>query len=151
MRLGIITFNEDAVPPFTPRLARLGKKFMKFKYKSQHDKNIGSSPITLLLFQQARRVNNTSKLSCFVVLALGCSSFPVAGVGLVEASTATCGASVSNKIGWDSGGEPLRGAETPPRSSSESLPSVLPTTVTKPSTLEQRWMKIPTISYIQSV
>lgn len=80
---------------------------------------------------------HTSKLSCFVVLALGCSSFPVAGVGLVEASTAICGVSVSNRIGWDSGGEPLRGAETPPRSSSESLASVLPTVTERSLNFQQ--------------
>lgn len=75
----------------------------------------------------------TSKLSCFVVPQVGCSSLPVGPAGTLVLSAATCGDSTGEiKIGCDSvvgGDETLQVAGTPVSNSSESLPSVLvPTT-----------------------
>jgi len=75
----------------------------------------------------------TSKLSCFVVPQVGCSSLPVGPAGTLELSAATCGDSTGEiKIGCDSvvgGDETLQVVGTPVSNSSESLPSVLvPTT-----------------------
>lgn len=78
----------------------------------------------------------TSKLSCFVVPQVGCSSLPVGPAGTLGPSAATCGDSAGViKIGCDSvvgGGETLQVVGTPVSNSSESLPSVLvPTTERK--------------------
>lgn len=76
----------------------------------------------------------TSKLSCFVVPQVGCSSLPVGpAAGTLGPSTATCGGSAGEiKVGCDSvvgGDEMLQVVGTPVSNSSESLPSVLvPTT-----------------------
>lgn len=75
----------------------------------------------------------TSKLSCFVVPQVGCSSLPVDPTGTLELSAAICGDSTGEiKIGCGSvvgGAETLQVVGTPVSNSSESLPSVLvPTT-----------------------
>lgn len=75
----------------------------------------------------------TSKLSCFVVPQVGCSSLLVGPAGTPELSAATWGDSTGEiKIGCDSvvgGDETLQVVGTPVSNSSESLPSVLvPTT-----------------------
>lgn len=79
----------------------------------------------------------TSKLSCFVVPQVGCSSLPVGpAAGTLGPSTATCGGSAGEiKVGCDSvvgGDETLQVVGTPVSNSSESLPSVLvPTTASR--------------------